>query len=113
MSPIDNETSIIARVSVLEDWRHENRDWMVEMRSAITAMTASIQTLRLCASPNACVALRSEIDEMAQDNKNAMRRIESLEKWRTFISGVTATVCVVWLVMQVILPWMLKGVVGP
>ena len=42
---------------------------------------------------------------MAQENKNAMLRIESLERWRTFISGVIATLGGVWLVMQVILPW--------
>ena len=109
MSPLSDEASLNARVSVLEDWRREHRDWMNEMRVAITALTTSVQSLRLCATPNACQALRTEIEELAQENANAMRRIESLEKWRTFVYGVATTIGGVWLVIQVIMPWMLKG----
>lgn len=105
MSPLNEEASLNARVSVLEDWRREHREWMVEMRSAMAGVQTSLQALRLCNSPNTCITLREEITELAQENKNAMLRIESLERWRTFISGVIATLGGVWLVMQVILPW--------
>lgn len=109
MSPSDNDGTLNARVSVLEDWRREHREWMVEMRSAMAGVQTSLQALRLCNSPNTCLTLRDEISEMAQENKNAMLRIESLERWRTFISGVIATLGGVWLVMQVILPWIFKA----
>ena len=115
MSPLDETSSLNARVAVLEDWREEHRAWMAEMRSAMaesrTSMTqiqASVTSLRLCSSPNTCVGLSKEIEEMAKENKNAMARIESLERWRTFMSGAATTVGIVWLVFQVLIPWILK-----
>lgn len=112
MSPLDNEASISARVAVLEDWRREHREWMVEMRSAMAGVKTSLQALRLCNSPNTCLTLRDEISEMAQENKNAMIRIEKLEQWRTFIMGAVAAITVVWLLLQVIVPWAIKLVVN-
>ena len=108
MSPLDEHATLNARVAVLEDWRREHRDWMNEMRVAITGLTTSVHALRLCSSPNTCVALRDEISEMALEHKSAMRRIESLERWRTFISGVIATIGVLWMILQVVIPVILR-----
>lgn len=108
MSPLDDHATLNARVAVLEDWRREHREWMNEMRVAITGLTTSVQALRLCSSPNTCATLRDKINEMALENKNAMRRIESLERWRTFISGVIATIGMVWMILQVVIPMILR-----
>ena len=108
MSPLDENATLNARVAVLEDWRREHRDWMNEMRVAITGLSTSVQALRLCSSPNTCATLRDEISEMALENKNAMRRIESLERWRMFISGVIATIGTVWMILQVVIPMILR-----
>lgn len=108
MSPLSEEAALSARVAVLEDWRREHREWMVEMRSAMAGVQTSLQALRLCATPNACASISREVEELAQENKNAMSRIESLERWRTFISGVIATIGAIWLVLQVLVPWIFR-----
>lgn len=108
MSPLDDFAGLNARVSVLEDWREEHREWMRELSAGVKKVNENLMALRLCNSPNLCVSLQKEIEEMAKENKNAMRRIESLERWRTFISGITATIGVMWLVFQVIAPWVIR-----
>ena len=116
MSELD-PSQVMSRLAVLEDWRMEQREWMNEMRTAMAGINATIQSQRLCATPNTCVTLKreiddrkKEIDELAQENINAMKRIESLEKWRVFIMGIIATVGVMWAILQVIIPWGLKMV---
>lgn len=108
MSPIVDVSSLNARVSVLEDWRDEHREWMRKISDGLERVNTTLTSLRLCNSPNLCISLQKEIEEMAKENKNAMRRIESLERWRTFISGITATIGVLWLVFQVIAPWVIR-----
>lgn len=108
MSPLDETSTLNARVAVLEDWREEHRAWMAEIRTLVQTLSNNVMSLRLCASPNLCMSLSKEIEELAKENKNAMARIESLERWRTFISGVVATVAVLWLVFQVLIPWVMK-----
>lgn len=109
MSPLNDDDKLFSRVAVLEDWRKEHRDDMQEIRASLAALTASVQALRLCNTPNLCQTIRAEIDEMTRENATIMRRMESLERWRTFISGVVATLGTVWIMMQVIFPWILKA----
>ena len=113
----DDEHGLYARIAVLEDWREEHRAWMTEMRTgmaenrtSLSQLQTSVNSLRLCASPNTCLGLSKEIEEMANENKNAMRRIESLERWRTFMSGGATMIGIIWLVMQVIIPWLINAV---
>ena len=119
MSPLDDVSGLNARVSVLEARWEEHRDWMRRVVESLDRANASLAALRLCSSPNLCATLREEMDgmkddfkkaiaEMALENKNAMARIASLEKWRTFISGITATLGAIWLVLQVIIPWVVR-----
>ena len=108
MSPIDDFSNLNARVSVLEDWREEHREWMRKLTEGVERVNTSLTALRLCNSPNLCVSLQKEIEELAKENKNAMRRIENLERWRTFMSGAATTIGILWLILQVIVPWILK-----
>ena len=108
MSPIDDFAGLNARVSVLEDWREEHREWMRELSAGVKRVNENLMALRLCNSPNLCSTLQKEIEELAKESKNAMRRIESLERWRTFMSGAATTIGVLWLILQVIIPWILK-----
>lgn len=94
-----------ARVSVLEDWRKEHRDWMNEMREKLDSLTTYVRSQVMCKTPNKCIDIEKEVTELAQESKNAMKRIESLERWRVFISGIAATIGIIWLVLQVIIPW--------
>ena len=113
MSPIDDFAGLNARVSVLEDWREEHREWMRDLSAGVKKVNENLMALRLCNSPNLCSTLQKEIEEIAKENKNAMMRIEKLERWRTFLSGIVATVGLLWMVLQVIGPWMLKLMEGP
>lgn len=108
MSPLDDNADIHARISVLEDWREEYRAWMAEMRALVQTLSNSVMSLRLCSTPNACAGLSKEIEKLAKEHNDALGRLESLERWRTFQSGVIATVGILWLVFQVILPWIVK-----
>lgn len=112
MSPIGDFANLNARVSVLEDWREEHREWMRELTAAIKKVDQTLMSMRLCNSPNLCTSLQKEIEELAKENKNAMMRIEKLERWRTFLSGVVATVGLLWAILQVIGPWVVGLLVG-
>ena len=109
MSPLTDEASLNARVSVLEDWRREHREWMIENRAGMTQINTTMLGLKLCATPNACGSLKKELEDRTVEIKDAMARIESLEKWRVFLNGAMVALGGVWLVMQVIVPWILKA----
>ena len=109
--PPEDLNQLNARVSVLEDRWEEHREWMKRISEGVDRLNTGMTSLRLCGSPNLCTTLEKEVEELAKEIKNAMERIESLERWRIFINGVTATIGIIWLVLQVILPWFL-GVKG-
>lgn len=119
MSPVDETSLIHARVAVLEDWREEHREWMAEVRSKLDNIANTVMSLRLCATPNACVGLgksldaaQDEIDANAATLAAALKRVESLERSRVFLTGAAATAGIVWAVAQVVLPLVI-GCKGP
>ena len=93
-----------ARVAVLEDWRAQHIVWMGKLEAKLDAIVTALSALHLCDSPNTCGALQKDMIELAQENKNAMRRIESLERWRTFMSGMVSMLAIIWAFVKIILP---------
>lgn len=97
---------------MLEDWRTEHKPWMEGMSEKLDKINTNLLALRLCASPNMCQAIDKEVKVLVAALEAQEARIESLEKWRTFISGAVAALTAIWFILQVVLPWGLKLVVG-
>ena len=112
MSPLDEVASLSSRVAVLEDWREEHRAWMKEIASGLSQANTSLLAMRLCSAPDTCLSLQKDIVKLAVDSNDALTRIAVLEKRFVFISGVVATVGVVWTVVQVLVLWALKLLPG-
>jgi hypothetical protein len=79
---------------------------------SITAALARIGEIRHCPMPGACLELNKEVDEMRKEHKAMMQRIDErvgrLERVQTFAAGAMAAVSILWAVVKVVVPWVIR-----
>ena len=111
----DSDKDFHARIRVLEEWKAETRELLHSMNAKLDGMTATLNRMgeiRHCPMPGACIELKKEVDEMRKEHAAMMQRIDErvarLERVQTFAAGAIAAVSVLWAVLKVVVPWVIR-----
>ena len=108
MAVSDDLERLNGRILVLEEWRKDAKEILQKLDSKVEAILEIVRGQQHCPEPGLCRVLRDQLAIVTEANVALVARVEKLEKWQTYLTGFAAACVVLWSILKVIYPWVVK-----